>query len=173
MKKFRILPLILIVAFFSCKEQEKINVPPTIKVDKLPEKDMPYLRVDESELKSTNPEDNKRKSQIAYSAYKRGYKYVFLDTINFRLVYPIKSGDEINISPLLNEFIECNVYYSNKSIQIWFKEQPKNTELLKDALKTTYAKEKPKNITFADSSYMIEWSEYVGIIKKYRQDIKK
>ena len=173
MRKFRILPIILIVILFSCKQQEKVNIPPEIIVDKLPEKDMPYLEVKESQLKSTNPEEDKRKAQILYSAYKRGIKYVILDTLNFELIYPIKSGDEINISPLLNEYIECNVYYSNKSIQKWFTEQPEITEQLKQALKTRYAKEKPKNITFADGSYMMDWSVFEKTIKKYREDIKK
>ena len=151
----------------------KNNTSSTITVNKLPEKDMPYLEVKESELKSTNPEEDKRKAQIAFSAYKRGIKYVILDTLNFELIYPIKSGDEINISPLLNEYMESHVYNSNIFIQTMFKEQPEHTELLKQSLITAHSKERRKNLTFVDGSHLPEWSVFVGIIKKYREDIKK
>ncbi|MEN8120073.1 MAG: hypothetical protein ABFS35_06990 [Bacteroidota bacterium] len=173
MNKFKHALLILMVVFFSCKQTNNVNISPKIIVNKLPEKDLPYLKVDESQLKITSPEEDKRKAQIMLSGYKRAYKYIDLDTINFNLIYSIKSGDEINISPLINEYIESIVYFSNKNFQAILKEHPEHIEGLKDAMKKKFSKEGRANKEFVNNLPDRVWSLMIGGVKKYREENQK
>ena len=172
MKINNILSLFLIVLFIACEQNDnKTNtiIPPKIEITELAEKDMAYLDIDESMLKSTNPEEDKRKMQIVYSAYKRAHKYIKFDTTNNKLICKIKSGDEINISPLLYEYIKAVVYFGNKNQENAIKKHPEIKEELYKASKRAFNESDNENIKITNE-YLPEWSSFVEGIKKYREE---
>lgn len=111
----------LLFGLESCNNESVKNEKPKenseILQTKLPEKDMPYLEIKESQLKSSDGLTDEQKMQILYSALKRSMKYIEQDSTTLMSHVLIKSGNEINISPLLFEYLEITVKQTNEGIK--------------------------------------------------------
>lgn len=158
--------LLVVVFIYSCNtDNEEYMSGKKVKIESITENNMPYLDINENDLKSTNLKSNILNAQISYSAFKRAMKFIEQDSISFLLKYQITSGKDINISPVLQDLIEGIIYFSNQGIE----EAIKNNPELKEALKADgnliggiETKDKMTNTAIPS------WERAKDIIDKYR-----
>ena len=119
--------IIGVVSFLaSCNNNtnsKNIELTPKVEFETLPEKSLPYLKIDESKLKSFTKSENENNVQIAFNAYQRAVKYMYQDS-DYKIHYTVKDGKDINICPFLQDFL-CGInYMNNQAIEIAMKNDP-------------------------------------------------
>jgi len=170
MKTFIQLSLLAFLLYSCNISNEKNKLNPKIAVNTEAEKNMPYLNIKESSLKSLDVKTNLLNKQIAYSAYKRATKFIDHDSITLKMVYKIESGEQINISPLLQDFIEGIIYFSNKEIEEALEKNPGLKKRLLTSKQVVFSGEqRQKEFT---NKEIPSWAKAYKIIQDYRK-IKK
>ncbi len=118
MKAF--LLFVLYISLFACSKSEIIEEKNAIHFDT----NLPFLSINNSNLKSLSQEEQNDCTQILYCALKRAYNYIEFDTLNCQYKYKVTAGNQINMCPLLHNLVIYIIDKTNKGYELILKNNP-------------------------------------------------
>jgi len=137
MKKIALLLVAIIFVIFGCNNEESKTEALKNHSQRIANK-YPYINLKSENMNGITLKDSLMRKQMMYSAYKRAVEYMTYDTTTCKIVYSIKNGKEIGISPLLQELIKFSIKKSNDNINLLCKKSP----VWKKEFKEFFSKEK-------------------------------